>query len=770
MRLGINAIGLFPSKIGGAEQYIRNIVSVLNKREDIEVYLFVNNEATSTFEGDDNLHIFTIDLSLDHGTQLNYYIEYYNIDIWFCPLFHLVPKNCKIPSIVAIFDIQQEFFPQYFDRNELRYRRKETDYTLKKATKILTISEFSKKTIIEKYGLPADKIVVTYLDADAAFDKEIDKVHLEEVKKTLPKEYIFYPANSWPHKNHMMLIKAYEILKNKYNTPLKLVFTGSGKQQKNNIDTYIKKHRLTNDIFYLGYQKQEDMPYIYAGASMLCFPSLFEGFGIPLVEAMKAGIPIACSECGSIPEVSREAALYFDAMDPKSIAEKMNEIYTNESTRIELVRKGDALKHEYSWDKCADETIQEIVKLYISKPIREKFEPLVSIITPSYNQGEFIRETIESVLNQDYQNIEYIVMDGGSTDNTVEILQEYGNRIKWVSEKDGGQADAVNKGLKVAKGTIIGWLNSDDTYCDGAVSTMVEYFRTHPDTDMVYGEGYYIDKDSNVTDRYLTEKYSYDRLAETCIICQPSAFFTKRIADKVGGLDKDLQLCMDYELWMKFAQAGNIAYISDYIANSRMYEENKTLSRRDEVYKEVCRTIKKYYGYVPHTWIYGYTCHLCNARSKLRKYYTFVKLYLKYNYNAGTYNYKFAKIIAKRFLYSRPHINSDGQKFIDGWLGKNYNTIIDVKQECKNLHVKGIHVLPFQSDLKVEVIIDEVRVAEFQLDEAGEFEKTISLCENVESGHHNITLNMNQTIQPKKAHLGHDPRQLSFQLCSLELR
>jgi len=231
--------------------------------------------------------------------------------------------------------------------------------------------------------------------------------------------------------------------------------------------------------------------------------------------------------------------------------------------------------------------------------------PMVTIITPSYNQGKYIKETIESVLNQNYENIEYWVIDGGSTDDTVEILKSYGERIKWVSEKDKGQTDAVNKGIKRATGEIVGWLNSDDTYLDGAVKRAVEYFQNNAHVDMVYGEGYFIDEDSNIIDRYYTEPYNYKRLAELCYICQPTAFFTLDIARKVGFLDDNLDLCMDYEFWIKIANTGVIGYMPDYQATSRLYVENKTLSRSIEVRYEVCETVFKYYNYVPLTWVYS---------------------------------------------------------------------------------------------------------------------------------------------------------------------
>lgn len=770
MKIGINIIGLFPGKNGGAEQYIRNIVETLNRNREIDVFLFVNDEALPTFEENETLHLFVINLGPLQDSELNYYIDLLSLDVWFCPLFHLVPHECSIPTVVAVFDIQQEFFPQNFSKQELKMRRVETSYTMENADLILTISEFSKRTIIEKFRLPEEKIRVTYLDADLCFEDPIDETLMKEIKNKLPTEYIFYPANSWPHKNHLRLIKAYKILKDKYGISFKMVFTGDQKQEKKNIENFIAKNNLRDDIVYLGYLEQRLMPYVYMNAKMVVFPSLFEGFGIPLVEAMKVGVPLACSNSASIPEIAGDAAIYFDAEDINDIAYKIYKLYCDEVTQSRLKENAKKRKAIFSWENCANQTMQELGGVCIIQEEKDMIAtPLVSVITPSYNQGEFIRETIDSVLEQDYSNIEYIVMDGGSTDETVDILKEYGEKIVWCSEKDEGQADAVNKGLKIARGKIIGWLNSDDTYCDGAIERVVSFFNTHPKVDMVYGEGYYIDKEGNVTDRYLTERYDKKRLAETCIICQPSAFFRREFVETVGGLDKNLQLCMDYDLWMKMAQQGRIAYIPFYLANSRMYEENKTMSRRNEVYREVCRTVKKYYGYVPHTWIIGYAHHLCDGRKKFLFYPQCIRLFIKYNYDNLEYWMVFAKKVVKKIIKPSGRY-TEMEHYPDGWLGPVYHTSINTRKNVENFRITGQNILPFGEVLKVSIEIDGEFVGQVELNEKGDFEKIIKLNKVFPRGLHRVVLNMSASMSPMEAKIGRDKRKLSFLLKNMEMR
>lgn len=232
--------------------------------------------------------------------------------------------------------------------------------------------------------------------------------------------------------------------------------------------------------------------------------------------------------------------------------------------------------------------------------------PLVSIVTPSYNQGRYIEATIQSVLNQDYPNLEYIVVDGGSMDGTVDILKKYEGRLIWISEKDRGQADAINKGFRMAKGEILGWLNSDDTYLPGAIHKVVQYFQAHPDVGMVYGEGYHVDGRGNIIERYYTEPFDYQRLGEICFICQPTAFFRAEVFRRVGPLDISLRYCLDYEYWMRVAKRFQIGYLNEYLANSRLHMDTKTLSKRVEVHEEILQTVKNHYGQVPARWIYAY--------------------------------------------------------------------------------------------------------------------------------------------------------------------
>ncbi len=229
----------------------------------------------------------------------------------------------------------------------------------------------------------------------------------------------------------------------------------------------------------------------------------------------------------------------------------------------------------------------------------------ITVVTPSYNQGKYIKRTIDSVLSQGVEDLEYIVMDGGSTDETVDILKTYGDKIIWRSEKDKGQTDAVNKGIRASKGEIIGWLNSDDIYYPGAIQKVLEVFEKHPEVNVVYGNAYHIKEDDSFIEEYYTEDFDYERLKDICFICQPSLFFRKSVVDKYGYLDDKLQYCMDYDYWLRLGKGEKFYRLNELIAGSRLYDDNKTLGARRKVHEEMITMQKKNLGKANIRWIYN---------------------------------------------------------------------------------------------------------------------------------------------------------------------
>ena len=205
--------------------------------------------------------------------------------------------------------------------------------------------------------------------------------------------------------------------------------------------------------------------------------------------------------------------------------------------------------------------------------------PLVSIVTPSLNQGRFIRATIESILGQDYPNLEYWVIDGGSKDETLEILKSYANRIHWISEPDNGQSQAVNKGWKFSNGDILGWVNADDLLQPLAVQSAVKALLTKQSIGAVYGDAIYVDDHGQAIEQYPVHTYNYETLVSQTenFIPQPSVFMRRAVLEKTGFLNETLHYVMDYDLWLRMGLIAPMEYLPTRMAALRLHSSAKTL-------------------------------------------------------------------------------------------------------------------------------------------------------------------------------------------------
>ncbi|MDO9546031.1 MAG: glycosyltransferase family 2 protein [Pelolinea sp.] len=215
--------------------------------------------------------------------------------------------------------------------------------------------------------------------------------------------------------------------------------------------------------------------------------------------------------------------------------------------------------------------------------------PLVTIVTPSYNQAAYLEETILSVLNQDYEHIQYIIMDGASSDGSVAIIKRYEGKISdWITKKDCGQTDAINKGFALAEGEIIAWLNSDDTLLPNAVSEAVQYLSKNPNVGLVYGDANYIDEKSNVIGKFPAAQTSLKKLKRGYVhVPQQASFFRKSLWDQVGPLDPNFFFAMDYDLWVRLASISRITYLPRLWANFRLHADAKTISADDRCWPEM---------------------------------------------------------------------------------------------------------------------------------------------------------------------------------------
>lgn len=238
-------------------------------------------------------------------------------------------------------------------------------------------------------------------------------------------------------------------------------------------------------------------------------------------------------------------------------------------------------------------------------------QPLISVITPSYNQGKFIRQTIESVLSQDYPNIEYIIVDALSTDETLPIVGEYKDRLTLIAERDSGQTDAINKGLRRATGDIVCWLNSDDYFLPGALDLVGNFFANNPDKLWLTGDCQIVDQAGRPIQqpvrhykRLLRSLTPALYLGMTNAICQPSTFWRRSVHTQLGFLTESLHYTMDYDWWLRLQQLQPPAILPQPLTAFRIHADSKGGNQYGLQFDEDYQTFARYWAGTPIRWLH----------------------------------------------------------------------------------------------------------------------------------------------------------------------
>lgn len=373
MNIGLNAVGFVPGKTGGIEVYFKNLLQALELVDHKNEYTLVCNPENADYFDLLNSAFHTMTFPFSRSSIL-WYIRgivrnLFNLDVmkWLFNRFRFhvihhpsvvfVPLGLKIPSVVTYHDMQHVFYPEFFTKRQLQVRCSTDRAVFKETRKVIAISQFTKCCLIEKYNIPEEKIEIIYHGINPVFYNSFDQDKLTTVaeKYKLDVPFLFYPSAPWPHKNHLNLFYA---LKRCKDFDGSLVLTGVGMSGKSEIEKARHELGLTERVKILGFIPDKDFPCLYRLARGLVYPSLFEGFGLPILEAMASGCPVACSYKTSLPEVAGDAAIYFDPLSPENMSEAINVLWYNEKTRREKTALGFEQAKRFSLKEMAEKTVQ----------------------------------------------------------------------------------------------------------------------------------------------------------------------------------------------------------------------------------------------------------------------------------------------------------------------------------------------------------------------------------------------------------------------------
>ncbi len=343
--IGISLLTLVPRISGGSETYARALVRALAQVGELEYRVFLPSIAPDAGDGLESKiassyrasrttpgRIAAMSRAAIFPGKLKRELEIERLQAIHFPLSVMLPPLRRPPAVTSVLDIQHEVYPRFFSRAELAYRKLVYGWTVKRSKVVITISEYAKQALVERLGLDPEGIRVIYLAVDHGLFKPGDEER---------EPFLLYPANSWPHKNHARLFEAFALLRRE-RPELSLVLTGAGHEQR----------QLPEGVRTLGHVALVELASLYRRASCLVFPSLYEGFGQPPLEALASGCPVAVSRATSLPEVCGDAVRYFDPTEPDEIAAAVVDALDHPD---ELKQKGIERAAAFTWDRCARE-------------------------------------------------------------------------------------------------------------------------------------------------------------------------------------------------------------------------------------------------------------------------------------------------------------------------------------------------------------------------------------------------------------------------------
>lgn len=568
MHIAVNVRHYLKGRIGGQENYLQAILHGLVRRgQKLTIFAQPSEMAAvqAMVEGPVELKAVP-----DEGRPMLEAVARGGFDLLFCPLHTLEPLDPPIPSAVMIPDLQHEFFPVYFDERERQRRCRNYEPSAKNAGVVLTCSEFSKRTIVDRYQLAAEKVVVCGHGAGSEFSAQRPSAALPGLPE-LPASYLYFPAFYWPHKNHANALKALKLVHEHGDSNLHLVCTGGEGPEREGVQRLVDHLGLSDRVMLLGRLDREVVPELYRRSRGLLFPTLFEGFGIPVLEAMHAGVPVITSRGGAAEEVAGGCAVLVEPEDPASIAVAVETVLGDEELGRRLTTEGRKRASQFTWEQAVETTLAAFRTVTASgyrapAPIEVTEWPVISVALPGGEAA--IAPALASVRAQDYPHVAWQAAAGGPV------------------------------AFPAIAGHLLNVLRPGDEWLPGAASTVAKAWRRNPRAGLIYGLA---KLGSEVEGK---APYLYEDLNYGPAWAPPGAFYGRAAVEGAGGLPVGLDALAELKLRLRVSEGHQVIGLAECVAvwGSPAAFEAEDVER---LRAGAIELVLAQFGYVPEAWIDG---------------------------------------------------------------------------------------------------------------------------------------------------------------------
>ena len=428
------------------------------------------------------------------------------IDLLFCPLNGFGPRLLDRPTLATLADIQEKFFPEYFSPGTIEARGIVYPRICRSVSTLLTISEFSKQSIVQHFGIDPNKIHVTHL----APNEELFRIPAAwpADRHALPERYLVYPANLYPHKDHKLLLDAMVILREAFGSDLHCVLTGHDANPGIDILHEIATRNLNEQVHWLGHLPGSALRFLYEHARMLVFPSQFEGFGMPLVESMRLGCPVIATQTTCIPEIVKDAAILVDS-HAGQLAQEILRVDSNDDLRQHLIERGRQRSHHFSVSKLAEETMQSLDLTYeqfhdsIDHP---RQQPVTWLIEPNPAGGDWSL-TLASVARQSIPEDQILVLaTQAHLDHRALAIATNTESLQFCD------TDTEADWRTLIQHDLCYVLRAGSVLCHGAIHALIDESNRCSDREAYVGEAHSIDDQGHILSTWFIENTRHEAI------------------------------------------------------------------------------------------------------------------------------------------------------------------------------------------------------------------------------------------------------------------